>query len=330
MVSDMAAVENRSVAGRPRATIGVVAAAGPVLYAAGWCAASLIDGQPLARVACFDAGAPGHFAPLRLFAAVVMALGAVLTLFVVPWLLGTLALRCAGTKRAMAGAWSLAGNTAALMTLMLALCNTVGVDRLAFLGVWVAWTTVLVWVAGRSGDAPAELGALWRRWGGGMMIGVVAVAAAVILFRRECFVQCFDGDGTELFDLARSLRGHFLPYWEIEVAERFGTVIVNPSLINSYWTCGLQMLLGENELATRLPYWVWWLGIFGAMLTMVQPAGGKTGWRAGDPAGAVHFSGGRLVYVLCRLLPLHGRSGQSGRDRRLVHAVAAAGPRLLT
>ena len=41
-----------------------------------------------------------------------------------------------------------------------------------------------------------------------------------------------------------------------------GTVVVNPSLVNSYWTCAMQTLLDNREVATRLPYWVWWAAIF--------------------------------------------------------------------
>ena len=90
---------------------------------------------------------------------------------------------------------------------------------------------------------------------------VLTVAVGIGLFWPDQFLQCFNGDGTESFELARSLRDHVLPTWEIEPIDRFGAVIVNPALINSYWTFALHLLLGEGEFATRLPYWVWWFGI---------------------------------------------------------------------
>ncbi|NQU22964.1 MAG: hypothetical protein HQ567_16935, partial [Candidatus Nealsonbacteria bacterium] len=68
--------------------------------------------------------------------------------------------------------------------------------------------------------------------------------------------------------------------WELETWDpipggRIGTVVVNPSLINSYWTCALQVFLGDGELATRLPYWIWSLAIFAVGYRIVRPGGGS-------------------------------------------------------
>ncbi len=233
-------------------------AVGPMLYGAGMGAALLGNRLPVAVL-------------IKTVAAVVTPVGAILLLWVVPWLLGTLAFRRIESRRATAGAWSLAANSAALILVCLILRNTVGIGRGGFLASWLVWTVVLSILACERGQCVAELRGLWRRWGLGLMIGVAAVTAAVVLFQREHFAQCFNGDGIETFELARSLQHHLLPYWEMEWVGRFGTDVTNPSLINSYWTCALQLLLGETELATRLPYWVWWLGIFATALHMVSP-----------------------------------------------------------
>jgi hypothetical protein len=123
------------------------------------------------------------------------------------------------------------------------------------------------------------------QYAAGLLIGLAGMVAAVVLLFPEQFRQCFNEDGTETRELARSLRTHFLPCWELETRDedplpggQMGTVVVNPSLVNSYWTCGLQVLLGDNELATRLPYWIWWGAIFAVLLHMVGPS-----WRAALP-----------------------------------------------
>ena len=94
------------------------------------------------------------------------------------------------------------------------------------------------------------------------------MAACLVLFHRELFLQCFNGDGTELDELARSLHQRLLPYWEIEPTGKFGTAVVNPLVTSSYWTLGFQVLLGGGELPTRLPFFVWWLGIYFAAVRM--------------------------------------------------------------
>ena len=269
---------------RERAAVLLLVLAGPVLYGAGLWAASIADGRPLGEVACFDPAAVDQLSPFRTAATAVMAVGAALLLFAAPWLLGTLALQGIQSKRATAGAWSLAANSAALILVCLILRNTVGMGRVGFLAAWLAWTGALCFPAAcRAVSRPGEIGSLWRRWAVGMSIGAAAVAVGIVLFHREHFIQCFNGDGTEFSELARSLRHHFLPYWEIETAGRFGTFIANPSVINSYWTLGLQLLLGEGELAARMSCWVWWLGIFAVSLRMVQGKTARGAWRPAIP-----------------------------------------------
>jgi len=263
------------------ATIGLLAALGPICYAAALLAASTLDRCAPAEAVCFDPAVTSHYAPVRLLAAAMTAVGAVLLLFVAPWILGTLAVARIEHRRATAGAWSLAVNCVALILVFALLRHTAGVGRPEFFAAWLAWTVVLALLAGKSSRCVADLRSLWRRWGGGILIGVAATAVGIVVFRREFFIQCFNGDGTEFSELARSLRYHFFLYYEIETLGRFGTFIANPTLINSYWTCAVQLLLGDTELATRLSYWIWWLGIFAVSLRIVQ---GRRGGRAWLPA----------------------------------------------
>ncbi|NQU20856.1 MAG: hypothetical protein HQ567_06200, partial [Candidatus Nealsonbacteria bacterium] len=248
----------------------LLAVAGPLVYGLGLWAAAAADGTSPRGTVCFDPGEAGHLAIFRSATAAVMALGATLLLLVVPWILGTLAMRRLPRRRATAPAWSLAVNSAALMLVCLLLRNTVGIDRFGFLAVWTAWTFVLLAAAWKPATEGGDLRAAVKRWGPSWLIGLVATVTAMVLFGGEHFLQCFNGDGTEMLELARSLKTHFLPYFDIEAVDRFGTVIATPALISSYWTCGLQLLLGENELATRLPFWIWWLGIFATSLAMCE------------------------------------------------------------
>lgn len=248
----------------------MLAFAGPALYACGLWYAAHSDRLPILAASCFDASCPGHFTATRLLAAVMMAAGASMLLCFTPWWLGTRAIAARfPAKQATAHAWSLAGNTAMLVILCFLLRNTMGIGRGSFLFAWLAWTAVLA-VVGQLANLP-------EKWRDGklphVLLGLAAVAACLLLFHREVFLQCFNGDGTELDELARSLRQHLLPYWEIEPTGMFGTAVVNPLVTSSYWTLGFQLLLGDGELPTRLPYWVWWLGIYLTAMNMVRVEG---------------------------------------------------------
>ena len=265
------ATQNKGI-GRGPALV-LLAVAGPVFYGLGLRFAEAIDGTTPGSTVCFDPAVSIHLSFLldflRSAAAVTMAFGATVLLVVTPWILGALAIRRLPRRRATAGAWSLAVNSVALLAVCVLLRGTVGIDRFGFLTAWIVWTGALLAAAWKPATGPGELRAAVGRWGPGWLIGLAAVVAAAVFVGREQFLHCFNGDGTEMFELAHSLKTHFLPYFEIEPVGRFGTVIATPALISSYWTFGLQLLLGEGELATRLPFWIWWLGIFVASLEMV-------------------------------------------------------------
>jgi hypothetical protein len=202
-----------------------------------------------------------------------MAVGAALFLFAGPWLCGLLLFRSRPGQRAAAHAWSLVLNCLALLAVLLLLRNTAGIERVPFCGAWLAWTCLLGIAAARGGECGRELVDLWRLRRGDLGLALLAAVIGMGVFRAEHFEQCFNGDGIESHELAASLREHFLPTWQIETSGEFGPVIVNPALVNSYWTCAAQVLLGDGEFAARLPYWVYWVGIVLACNCLLADAG---------------------------------------------------------
>lgn len=259
-------------------------AVGPAVYGLGLWATAALQGRSIGRVVCFDPAADaGRWAPVLLAASTLATAGAVLLLFGLPWLLGTSAWRRIDSRRATAGAWSVVLNSAALVLLCLLLRNTVGISRASFLFAWLAWTAALFWTAGGTAKQPRKSPWLRPPWSAGILIGAVTAVLGIALFGREQLLSCFNGDGTEAYELARSLRDHLLPYWEIDVVGRFGTVIVYPALICSYWNLALQLLLGEGEFSTRLSFWIWWLGVFAVAVQMTRRRGAAPDWRSAVP-----------------------------------------------
>jgi hypothetical protein len=231
-------------------------------------AASIAAGEhaPLDSAVCFDPDRTPEAPFGRQVAAGVMAIGGVGALFGAPFVLAVLALR-RGRWAASYLIGSLALNTAALIALVSLLREAVGVGRVALCAAWGAWTLLLAAFAWRRGEGAGLLAETLRRWGPPLALGTATVVASLALLFPEQALQCFNEDGTETYELARSLRAHALPAWELEVwdlglASRIGTVVTNPSLVNSYWTCAALVLLGDGEVATRVAYWVWWLGIY--------------------------------------------------------------------
>ena len=246
------------------------------VYLGGAAAAGRIDGQSVERAVAFQPDVTPSASPPRQIAAAAMTAGAVGMLFLSPALLAMLAARRVSALRGTAHVWSLILNSVALFLVLAVLRYTVGVGRLELLTAWLAWAVLLFAAAWEPGRTPAVLVELARRWRGPLLVGASFVAVAIVVLFPEQFVQCFNEDGTETYELARSLRERLLPAWEFEVADpeapaRFGTVVVNPSLVNSTWTCALQTLIGDGELATRLPYWMWWFALLLVCCRLAQP-----------------------------------------------------------
>jgi len=236
------------------------------------------DDRPVASVDCFDPSRVSEMSTGRLVGSVAMAIGGSAFLFGTPTLLAMCAVMRVPGRWATAHVWSLGINCAALV----ALCNILrlagNVSRVSFVSGWLIWCIVLAICACRVGKPHADLSGLWKRYGHAVLVAVVTVTIGIVVFRKEHLVQCLDGDGGEFYWLANTLRDHFLPYFAMEQSEGFGTYVVNPAVLNSYWTWGLQLMLGEAELATRLSYWVYWLGIILVWYRMLEPTGPKGVW----------------------------------------------------
>ncbi len=227
------------------------------------------------------------------------AAAAVALLLVVPTLLAVMTFYRRPATRAAAPVWGMALNSAALVIVCLLLRQTVGIGRTSLLAAWLTWTLALLVAAWRPGESLARLAEWARGYGSAAAIGLAASLVGVLLMFPEQFQQCFNEDGTETYELAQSLHDHFLPYRELETWDpipggRMGTVVVNPSLINSYWTLGLLMLIDQRETATRLSFWIWSLGGFLVAVRLARPQGRRF-WAALPLAAlmllaAVHFT----------------------------------------
>ncbi len=261
---------------RHRPVEGFIAQAGRVvgwglLPAAGYAAAMLwtasLDGQTFESVLPFDPDRTPSEGIARQAAAAAAVISALGFLFAGPGILGAIALKRRCSRAATAHIGSLCLSTLALMLLYLALRMTVGVTRTSLAVGWAGWNLLLAVFAFRKEIPQSESPQPGRIGIVPVVVGLVFVLLSVTLFFPEQFVQCFNEDGTEAYELARSLRTSVLPTWEIETADlqaevQYGPVVVNPSLVNSYWTSALQIFLGEGELSTRLPYWVWWFAVY--------------------------------------------------------------------
>lgn len=88
---------------------------------------------------------------------------------------------------------------------------------------------------------------------GWSLLAIVALTG--IMFPKLAH-EGLNGDGTEAYELARSLEAHPVPRWDLERWDgpgRFGAPAVNPFLTNSYLVWTGMALMGRGELAARLP-----------------------------------------------------------------------------
>ena len=101
-----------------------------------------------------------------------------------------------------------------------------------------------------------------------------------------------NGDGTEAYELARSLEAHPVPRWDLERWEgpgRFGTPAVNPFLTNSYLVWAGMAVMGRGELAARLP-------LVSAVVIAAVLAGGLAARRG--PSGWAYLVAVAALYLL--------------------------------
>jgi len=238
-----------------------------------------------------------HFGPGRAVAGALMALGAAWLLIGAPWILLSQAISGRFPGRAAPGAWSLAVNCLALMALVTLLRMSVGVGRAGLLLGWMGWGLLLAWLARRSVreadslDRPLrpKTERAWPVEAVTVLIALCGVIAAMVWFGREWLLQCHSGDGTEASVLARSLKEHLLPYFEVESLGEPGFVVGSPTLVNSYWTCAFQVLLGHSEATARLPFWIWCLAIAAVGTRMLPRSATAVRWSAAAAWGLTGF-----------------------------------------
>lgn len=114
--------------------------------------------------------------------------------------------------------------------------------------------------------------------------GAVTLLTAVLWPKLR--YEGMNGDGTELYELTRSLERHTLPRWELEDAAppgRFGTPITVPYLTTAHTAFAGMTILGKGELAIRVPFV---LSVAVALLATMSLSQGRQG-TAWMYAGAV-------------------------------------------
>ena len=91
-----------------------------------------------------------------------------------------------------------------------------------------------------------------------LLVGIVTILLLVVLFHGKIFDENFTGDGTESFEISRSLKTTILPYWDLENG-RWGFY---PRFMFFAYPNLLSILhLGETEASVRLPFFVFLFGI---------------------------------------------------------------------
>lgn len=109
---------------------------------------------------------------------------------------------------------------------------------------------------------------------------VIAIVALTAIAWPKLSREGLNGDGTEAYEIARSLESHPLQRWDLERWEgtpRFGTPAVNPMVTYAYLAWSGMAILGRGELAARLP-------IVPAVVIAAAVAGGlslrpgRSGW----------------------------------------------------
>lgn len=90
-----------------------------------------------------------------------------------------------------------------------------------------------------------------------IVLAAVLVAVLTAALWPKLHAEGMNGDGTEAYELSRSLESNVLPRWDMEWADppgRFGTPITVPFFTGAYLVFGEMAILGKGELAIRIPF----------------------------------------------------------------------------
>jgi hypothetical protein len=113
------------------------------------------------------------------------------------------------------------------------------------------WVATGTWLVVRQRRVAGELMAGWR-WGVALVI--VPLVLSAVLWPRITG-DGLNGDGTEAFELARSLRAHALPHWEVETLgyeATFGVSLAVPYLTGAALAQIPMAIVGESPVAVRI------------------------------------------------------------------------------
>ena len=242
-----------------------------------------LDGAHWFDVWCFDLVDFESTGALRILGGILMVVTAVALLFVLPNIYVLKWIRDRGSTLKCAWLYSVTANTAMLFAVCMLQRLLEMPGRQSFILFWSGYLASLVAVSARGCREAVDKSRLDRNW---MTFACVLIAALSVVFYPEHLLQCLNEDGTESFALAQSLESHAIPHWVIESWSRgefvYGPVIVNPSLINSYWTYGFLQLLGTPEVSIRVPFWCW-LGLLTFACSALLPESAvhrRLGWLA--------------------------------------------------
>jgi len=118
----------------------------------------------------------------------------------------------------------------------------------------------------------------------------LAMAALAAAFWPKLVHEGLNGDGTEAYELARSLEAHPLPRWDMERDEppgRFGTPVFVPFWTGAYLASAQMSVLGRGEPAVRLPF-VQNLVLAAVIAASLAERRGPGGWLYVGALGAVY------------------------------------------
>jgi hypothetical protein len=118
-----------------------------------------------------------------------------------------------------------------------------------------------------------------------LLIGLLLIVALLFIFKDKVFLEDFNGDGVESFQVMRSLKTHLLPYWDFEINGKRGTYVGNPSLVDPLPPLFLTLLLGETAGAARFAFFIYLLCIYRSFLAIAnfrEEAGGRKSARGAN------------------------------------------------
>jgi hypothetical protein len=100
------------------------------------------------------------------------------------------------------------------------------------------------------------------------LIGALVILVILpFMMQQKVFIEDLTGDGTECFEFARSLKEHYLPYWDLENGYYGFYPLFNLFSFPIYYT---MQTLGECEAAARIPVFFYLFGVYLVLVELVR------------------------------------------------------------